>query len=283
LRIGSGRKLNVVFDTFPEGDGNPLNTIRYAVQCDVDEGFNGTYVITVLQKEGDPTWAPDPVALIAESPINTDPIHNGAVSAAQQAKGTLPNLPSGPAFELLLRNIPGNGAIELHRTGDLEKDITTALVEIDQTYLAVQGPPGTGKTYTTARVLKTLVEDHNWRIGVVGQSHKVVENVLSAAVEAGLSPTQIAKESKDKATRFAWNTPSKLEKWLVSNDGGVLVGGTAWTFRKNAIVDLPAFDLIVIDEAGQFSLANTISMATVTKRLLLVGDPQQLPQLQPPK
>lgn len=279
LRIGSGRKLNVVFDTFPEGDGNPLNTIRYAVQCDVNEGFGGTYVITVLQKDTDPTWAPDPVALIAESPINTGPIHNGTVSAAQQAKDTLPNLPPGPAYELLLRNVPGKGEVELHKTGDLEKDITNALFEIDQTYLAVQGPPGTGKTYTTARVLKTLIEDRNWRIGVVGQSHKVVENVLSAAVEAGLNPSRIAKESKDKTANFTWNTPSKLENWLSSNDGGVLVGGTAWTFRKNAIVDLPAFDLIVIDEAGQFSLANTISMATVTKRLLLVGDPQQLPQV----
>ena len=153
------------------------------------------------------------------------------------------------------------------------------MLKLDQTYLAVQGPPGTGKTYTTARVLKTLVEKHNWRIGVVAQSHKVVENVLSAAIEAELHPSRIAKEPKDKSGNFPWNTPSKLEKWLDATSGGVLVGGTAWTFRRNDIVEMPAFDLIVIDEAGQFSLANTISMATVTKRLLLVGDPQQLPQV----
>ena len=279
LRIGRGRNLNIVFDTFPEGDANELNTTRYSLSCEVNETSSGTYVITVNQNKDDPSWAPNPVAIIPESPVRTDAIHSGAVSAAAQAERSLLDLPAQPAFELLLRNIPGNGAVELHKTGDLEKDITEALLELDQTYLAVQGPPGTGKTYTTARVLKTLVEKHNWRIGVVAQSHKVVENVLSAAIEAELHPSRIAKEPKDKSGSFPWNTPSKLEKWLDTTSGGVLVGGTAWTFRRNDIVDMPAFDLIVIDEAGQFSLANTISMATVTKRLLLVGDPQQLPQV----
>jgi superfamily I DNA and/or RNA helicase len=35
----------------------------------------------------------------------------------------------------------------------------------------------------------------------------------------------------------------------------------------------------VIDEAGQFSLANTLAVARAAKRLLLLGDPQQLPQV----
>jgi uncharacterized protein len=35
----------------------------------------------------------------------------------------------------------------------------------------------------------------------------------------------------------------------------------------------------VIDEAGQFSLANTIAASTVAPRMLLLGDPQQLPQV----
>lgn len=35
----------------------------------------------------------------------------------------------------------------------------------------------------------------------------------------------------------------------------------------------------MIDEAGQFSLASTIAVAAGAKRLLLLGDPQQLPQV----
>ena len=40
-----------------------------------------------------------------------------------------------------------------------------------------------------------------------------------------------------------------------------------------------SLDLLVIDEAGQFSLANTLAVARSAKRLLLLGDPQQLPQV----
>ena len=40
-----------------------------------------------------------------------------------------------------------------------------------------------------------------------------------------------------------------------------------------------SLDLLVIDEAGQFSLANTLAVAQASSRLLLLGDPQQLPQV----
>lgn len=40
-----------------------------------------------------------------------------------------------------------------------------------------------------------------------------------------------------------------------------------------------SLDLLVIDEAGQFSLANTLAVTRAAKRLLLLGDPQQLPQV----
>jgi uncharacterized protein len=38
-------------------------------------------------------------------------------------------------------------------------------------------------------------------------------------------------------------------------------------------------DLLVIDEAGQFSLANAIATGRTVRTMLLLGDPQQLPQV----
>ncbi len=35
----------------------------------------------------------------------------------------------------------------------------------------------------------------------------------------------------------------------------------------------------MVDEAGQFSLANTVAVSVAARRLLLLGDPQQLPQV----
>ena len=56
-----------------------------------------------------------------------------------------------------------------------------------------------------------------------------------------------------------------------------LVAGTAWLFAREEHRE--AFDLLFIDEAGQFSLADAVAAATAADNLVLLGDPQQLPQV----
>jgi uncharacterized protein len=58
-----------------------------------------------------------------------------------------------------------------------------------------------------------------------------------------------------------------------------VLGGTAWDFSNPARVPRHSLDLLVIDEAGQFSLASTIAASMGARNLLLLGDPQQLPQV----
>ena len=60
---------------------------------------------------------------------------------------------------------------------------------------------------------------------------------------------------------------------------GCVLGGTAWTFTNAKRVERGSLDLLIIDEAGQFSFANTIAVSVAAQRLLLLGDPQQLPQV----
>ena len=58
-----------------------------------------------------------------------------------------------------------------------------------------------------------------------------------------------------------------------------MVGGTAWDFANANKIPRQALDLLVVEEAGQFSLANTIAVAPSARNLMLLGDPQQLPQV----
>ena len=58
-----------------------------------------------------------------------------------------------------------------------------------------------------------------------------------------------------------------------------MIGGTAWDLSHPGRVPRGSLDLLVIDEAGQFSLASTIAVSVAADRLLLLGDPQQLPQV----
>jgi uncharacterized protein len=70
-----------------------------------------------------------------------------------------------------------------------------------------------------------------------------------------------------------------MAAFIGEQQGGFVVGGTAWDFSHTGRVARRGLDLLVIDEAGQFSLASTVAVSASAQRLLLLGDPQQLPQV----
>jgi len=169
--------------------------------------------------------------------------------------------------------------------------ITEAILRLDSSYLAVQGPPGTGKTYCGSHVIAALVRDHHMKIGVVAQSHAVIENLLGAVVAAGVSPELVGKVPRDASATAATAVPvpGPVFRVLAKNqharfaaeqaESGFVLGGTAWDFANAGRVARGLLDLLVIDEAGQFSLASTIAAGVSARNLLLLGDPQQLPQV----
>ena len=55
-----------------------------------------------------------------------------------------------------------------------------------------------------------------------------------------------------------------------------LAGGTAWLWARAEMAD--AVDVLVIDEAGQMSLANALAVCQAAGSLVLLGDPRQLDQ-----
>jgi uncharacterized protein len=170
--------------------------------------------------------------------------------------------------------------------------VVSSLLDLDHSYLAVQGPPGTGKSYLGAHVITALVREHGWKIGVVAQSHAVVENLLSAVVKAGLDRSLVGKVEKAGGAAAATDDDDERESPFTAlpkdghllfaldhADTGFVLGGTAWDFSNPARVPRHSLDLLVVDEAGQFSLASTIAASVAAANLLLLGDPQQLPQV----
>ena len=61
-----------------------------------------------------------------------------------------------------------------------------------------------------------------------------------------------------------------------------LVAGTAWAFTRET-VDIHAaerpLDVLFVDEAGQLALADVLAVGTAARSLVLLGDPNQLPQV----
>ena len=221
-----------------------------------------------------------PVALAPGSPPPVKSIEAALRDVGERALDT-PDLPRTAGLDLLARRAPrlSGSATSLPHTGSTIDDIVGALLAVDSSYVAVQGPPGTGKTYSGSRVIKRLVEDHGWRVGVVAQSHAVVENMLSGVIKARLDPDLVAKR-KTKTDDPPWVALDKLEPFLAGHaESGCVVGGTVWDFTNEGQVPRDSLDLLVVDEAGQFALAPTLAASLSAQRLLLLGDPQQLPQV----
>ncbi|GAA1789919.1 TM0106 family RecB-like putative nuclease [Agromyces lapidis] len=242
-----------------------------------------------VEERGQPgiTWPELPVAIAPGAPPRADALRDAIAEWAAPIPARVPDLPPGPAIDVLRRRPPraAGGLVPLGADHDYVPAVVESVRRLDRSYLAVQGPPGTGKTYLAAHVIAALVRDHGWRIGVVAQSHSVVENVLDAVVNAaGLDRGLVAKHLKDAGDAgrhgfTALNSKDGIAAFTSERPGGYVVGGTAWDFCNVRRVPRGSLDLLVIDEAGQFSLASTIAVSVSTKRLLLLGDPQQLPQV----
>lgn len=255
---------------------------RAAGHAEVVDYDDPTVPTTVVICERTPTdgstFDERPFALTPGAPVNTTPLRAAIETAAAEVAATLPQLPRAAVLDILLRHRPRTRSGDLPRNGDHIADITAALLDLDSSYVAVHGPPGTGKTYTAAHVITRLVTGHGWRIGVVAQSHAVVENLLQDTIKAGIDPARVAK--KGDRPGVAWQQIRDSEyAGFISGTPGCVVGGTAWDFANPGRVPPGSLDLLVIDEAGQYCLANTIAVAASAANMLLVGDPQQLPQV----
>ncbi len=144
---------------------------------------------------------------------------------------------------------------------------------LDGAVLAVQGPPGTGKSTAGAELIRTLL-DAGLRVGITALSHAVIGNLL----------TKVGRPSLQRSDESQW-CGHQLVECVATNDAVAarlasgqhrLVGGTAWLWSHDSLRD--SVDVLIVDEAGQFSLANTVAVSRAARSLVLLGDPQQLAQ-----
>lgn len=241
------------------------------------------YLLTETAIQGQ-TWDELPLALTPAAPPRVVSLQGAIDEWADAVHAAAPSHPRDAATDILRRLPPRtvSGAPLPEQGDDTIDAIVRGILDLDRSYVAVQGPPGTGKTYTGSQVIARLVNEHGFRVGVVAQSHAIIEHLLDRVVADGVPAGQVGKAPKDPSSEPSYTVIPKsgMAAFLSENEGrGVVVGGTAWDFSNTARVDRAGLDLLVVDEAGQFSLASTIAVAAGAQRLLLLGDPQQLPQV----
>ena len=206
---------------------------------------------------------------------------------------------------------PGESTVECARR---------VVLALDGGVLAIQGPPGSGKTYAGARMIIDLVRaGKKVGVTACSHKviRNLLDEVVRAAAEEKISirclqrvreksskppasldsgqlaptyaraggkgrlgPTYARDErgSQPPLAGIEEETDSaKGTEKILSRDYDV-VGGTAWVWAKEDVAE--AIDVLVVDEAGQMSLANVLACAQAARNLVLLGDPQQLEQPQ---
>ena len=263
------------------GPGDPVSTatIEAALQSDVHGLlFNGALMVD--ESADDASGAPS---------------SSRALPSVLDAAASLTGVESASA-DLLFRRAPrlkrsasnAKNAENLPREVDFSaSDLPTmdavhaAVRALDHSYVAVQGPPGAGKTFLASHVIARLVAE-GAKVGVVAQSHAVIENLmLACCARDGFDVSRAVRlRGKSVIPDAPWSEVSDSELVeLISGAGGLLFGGTVWDYVSERRVPAGSLDVLVVDEAGQFSLTNTVAAARAARSVLLLGDPQQLPQV----
>ncbi|HET9059997.1 MAG TPA: TM0106 family RecB-like putative nuclease [Acidimicrobiales bacterium] len=145
--------------------------------------------------------------------------------------------------------------------------------KVTDSVLAVQGPPGSGKTTVGAELIRAILDD-GLKVGVTAQSHAVIGNLLRAVGRRALQKCDEEDYCGAPAVERAATNDQVVD--ALGNASHNLVGGSAWLWSRDELTGL--VDVVVIDEAGQFSLANAVAVCRCARGLVLLGDPQQLAQ-----
>jgi uncharacterized protein len=135
------------------------------------------------------------------------------------------------------------------------------------------------------------------RVGITSLSHKAIANLLTGiereAARQGFSFRGAKKatagdpdsfyRARDNArgsepqSELGILDVTRAEEILAVRDELQLVAGTAWLFAREDFAGV--CDTLIVDEAGQVALADVVAIGHAARNLVLLGDPNQLPQV----
>ena len=145
-------------------------------------------------------------------------------------------------------------------------------------FALVHGPPGTGKTYTLATIVRALVERGD-RVLVSAFTNRAVDNALEALEGQGFTDVvRVGTESgvREDMQEYRLDRAGEPATCAGRLQEAPVVAATTASCGSRAL-RTQAFDVAVVDEAGQLTEPGTLAAVALADRFVLVGDHNQLP------
>jgi predicted RecB family nuclease len=238
-------------------------------------------IVDVKKRKDTATFHPG--AVFAHDLISTKVLAEALVRLGEYVAthGITGDGPLQAARDLLMVAAPRVGGQPLRMREETPLAAATRLAgALEGGVFPIQGPPGAGKTHIGARMICTLAASGK-TVGITANSHKVIRNLLDETLEAAAEQSlkiqcvQKVSEEEPDIDGLSFVTQNDDALSAIGNTCHV-AAGTAWLWADADAED--AVDFLVIDEAAQMSLANTLAVSQAAKTIILLGDPRQLEQ-----
>lgn len=180
--------------------------------------------------------------------------------------------------DILLRKLPDSETPIVVPGGIETLEHAYKIVDsLNSSYLPIQGPPGAGKSYTGSHLIQHLLNKGK-KVGVSAISHKVINGLLTSTKKLVGDDFTIMHKVSDRTVSYDYSITINNQDCenLANGSDAVLIGGTSWLFARDGMEE--TLDYLFIDEGGQLSLANLLSISRAAKNLVILGDCQQLEQ-----
>ena len=255
-----------------KGDGYPWSASVIHTESNVQAG------LVVVQCKQEP---PALISLLPNEIVGADPIPAAIDTVVGEIESG--QIQQSAILDLLRRNPPrfrdGRTGPVVQSPDSALEDTVRAVLDLDDSCLVIQGPPGAGKSYTGARIIAALVAK-GCRVGIASNSHTAIDNLFLGALYHCKDQDISGHFVRGKHTNDAFDalgvTVVASAKLVDEVRPGCVVGTTAWGFAREDLED--AFDVLIVDEAGQVALANLVAMSRAARNLVVMGDQRQLGQ-----
>lgn len=255
-------------------NGKNIKVKFCADESDLENG------LLLLQAKEEP---PALITLVPDEYVNPEPIPQAIYQlVADYAAGQLDNC---AILDFLRREKPriknhsGGAIASSHDPEEKLQQISLAIKNLDNSYLAIQGPPGAGKTYTAKHVIAELIK-MGAKIGIASNSHKAINHLLlktkEYCLERNINGVFACTKDNDPKLQAENIVIIKNNELINHVTASCVIGTTAWGFSRDDMAD--KLDYLFIDEAGQVSVANLVAMSRCARNLVIMGDQMQLGQ-----
>lgn len=148
----------------------------------------------------------------------------------------------------------------------------------NQETIIIQGPPGTGKTYFISRLLDLLSKENKSVLVATLANRSLIELAKNYFEIEAANKSVVYKSNLTLEESKEVKSLKPMPKDFLPAAGSILLT-TFYKMTGIAIENIssPVYDFIILEEASQCVLGTIAAAKLLGKKIILVGDPIQLP------